>query len=157
MTATTATHRNSAPCTADPTDAPAERETAAHGPETLHSAVTNSDKWGRLLDQTLAYFTPPAILTDQPATIPDLSRYAHRGAWTARTDGPIRAAGIWWWRLAALPTTIACRTWEWIAQRPGRAIPIAVITKLLASTTPGNWVVHHLIAPLTRAAIWLFL
>lgn len=105
----------------------------------------------------LVYWIPPAVLTEPPAPVADLAAYARAGAWTRRRSGLVRSAGVWWFRLVGLPYTVVCRYAEWIAQRPGRAIPVLLFVKVMASTSWGSWTVEHLVEPATRAAIWLFL
>ncbi|MEV0732407.1 hypothetical protein [Polymorphospora sp. NPDC050346] len=110
-----------------------------------------------MIDAVLEYVTPPSVLTQPPASVAELAAYAKTGEWTARRYGFVRGAGIWWYRLVGLPYTVWCRYGEWIAQRPGRAITVLLLIKLLASTTAGEWVVEHLIVPAGRIAVWLFL
>jgi hypothetical protein len=140
---------------------PAERETGPDGAETRNSEVTDRDsRWERLgvlFDRALVYVTPPAVLTEPPASVAELATYARAGAWTGRRSGLVRGAGVWWYRLVGLPCTVVCRYAEWIFQRPGRAIPVLLLVKLLASTTWGSWSVAHLVTPALHAALWLFL
>jgi len=103
------------------------------------------------------YVTPPSVLTDPPASVAELASYARWGAWTGRTDGPLRRLGIWWYRLVGLPVTVVGRYIEWIAQRPGRAIPVFVLWRLLISTGPGPWVADQLIRPVLGLAAWVLL
>ncbi|WP_433732562.1 hypothetical protein ACQP2Y_46740 (plasmid) [Actinoplanes sp. CA-051413] len=103
------------------------------------------------------YLTPPSVLTQPPASVAELAAYAHWGAWTSRTDGPLRRLGIVWHRLVSLPVTVVCRYVEWIAQRPGRAIPVYLLFKLLISTGPGPWVADHLIRPVLGVIAWVLL
>lgn len=132
----------------------AERESSPKPSPTPVSEVTVSDRWWwRVRD----YFTPPELLTDRPASIPELAAYAHRGAWTRQPFGPVRTAGIWWWRLIGLPQTVRSRVREWVWQRPGRALTVLLLVKVLSLTTPGAWVVERLVTPVVHAAIWLFL
>lgn len=132
----------------------AERVAPPKPGTTPTSEVTVSDPWWwRVRD----YFTPPELLTDRPASIPELSAYAHRGGWTRQPYGPIRTAGIWWWRLIGLPQTVRSRLREWVWQRPGRAVTAVAAVKLLSLTGPGAWVVETVIEPVVHAALWLFL
>ena len=142
---------------------------AGETPENAEPEVADSDVWRERLLAFLAYFTPPAVLTERPASMPELSAYAHRGDWTKRKAeparkgvpeqkrGPVRTAGIWWHRLVGLPVTVVCRYVEWIAQRPGRAIPVFVLWKAFISTGAGPWIVQNLLAPVGRVAGWIFL
>ena len=160
-TSSETTERDTASCNAGSEDGPAERETPVQGVSKLQSApqpaITNGDVWRGRLEVALRYLTPPSIITDRPASLVELSRYAHRAGWTSRRTGAIRTAGIWWYRLIGLPVTAICRYAEWIWQRPGRTIPVALLIKLLALTTPGVWAVEHLIRPAAHLALWLFL
>lgn len=150
----TITQRGTATCNAE-TEAPSpERKTGPRSGSAPVPEVTVSDRWWwRVRD----YFTPPEILTDRAASIPELAAYAHRSAWTRHRLGLTRTAGIWWWRLVGLPQTLRCRIREWVWQRPGRAITVIALVKLLSLTTPGAWVVDRLITPVVHAALWLFL
>ena len=103
------------------------------------------------------YLTPPSVLTDTPASVAELAAYAHWGAWTSSTDGPLRKLGIVWHRMFSLPATVICRYVEWIWQRPGRAIPVYLLFKLLISTGPGPWAVDHLIHPVLGVIAWVLL
>ena len=104
-----------------------------------------------------AYVTPPSVLTEAPASVAELAAYAHWGAWTSGTDGPLRKLGIVWHRLIGLPVTVVCRYVEWTAQRPGRAIPVYLLWKLLISTGPGPWAADHLIRPVLGVLAWVLL
>lgn len=151
------TESESAPCTADSEDAPAERETATSRLSSLQSAITDGDAWRRWLAVAGKHFTPPSVLTERPPSVQALTRYAYHGAWTRRTIGPVRMFGVAWLRTIGLPTTVWSRYSEWIWQRPGRAIPVLLLVKLLAVTGPGAWAVEHLIQPAVSFALWLFL
>lgn len=157
MTTTPVTDRNSEVGTSDLRGSFSERETTPDGPQTRKSALTDRDFWLNLVDRVRAYLTPPSLLTERPDSVAQLAAYAKTGAWTKRRTGAIRSAGIWWYRLVGLPYTTICRYAEWIAQRPGRAIPVLLLVKLLASTTPGSWFVEHVIVPVGHTVVWLFL
>jgi len=103
------------------------------------------------------YLTPPSVLTQAPASVAELAAYARWGAWTSRTDSPLRKLGIVWHRLFGLPVTVICRYVEWIWQRPGRAIPVYLLWKLLISTGPGPWAGDHLIRPVLGVLAWVLL
>jgi hypothetical protein len=103
------------------------------------------------------YWTPPSVLTETPASVAELAAYAHWGAWTSSTDGPLRKLGIVWHRAFSLPATVVCRYVEWLWQRPGRLIPVYVLWKLLISTGPGPWVADHLIHPVLGVIAWVLL
>ncbi len=102
------------------------------------------------------YLTPPSVLSESPASVAELAAYAHWGVWTSST-GPLRRLGIVWHRLVGLPVTVVCRYVEWIAQRPGRAVPVFVLWKLLISTGPGPWVADHIIRPVLGVLAWVLL
>jgi hypothetical protein len=103
------------------------------------------------------YLTPPSVLTEPPASVAELAAYVHWGTWTSSTGGPLRKLGIVWHRLISLPITVVCRYVEWIAQRPGRALPVYLLWKLLISTGPGPWVADHIIRPVLGALAWVLL
>jgi len=147
---------NSEVGTSDLADAPAERETVPQASIARKSAVTFGDIWVRALPKLHAYFTPPNVFTDSPATMGELRKYAHAGGWTSKT-GTLRSLGVGYFRLVARPTTVICRYVEWIAQRPGRAVPVYLLWKLVIRTAPGPWVAEHVIHPLASFAGWLFL
>ncbi len=135
----------------------AERETADEA-SSLQSGPATAREWLRAgLAGVKGYVVPPAVVTDPPASLAELAGYAHWGAWTTRTYGPVRAFGVWWFRLVALPVTAVCRYAEWIAQRPGRALPVFVVWKLLISTGPGPWLAGHVIRPVLALAGWVLL
>lgn len=161
MTTQNVTDRNSALCNAESADVPAERETARFRLSTLHSAITDRDD--RPVDSAAwikrfgAYFTPPAVLAEQAPAVDQIKAYAHRAAWTSRTDGPVRAVGIGWCYLIAIPMTVWSRIREWVWQRPARALVVLVTVKALTFLPPVGWLVDHLIKPAVRFALWLFL
>ncbi len=138
-------------------DAPAERE-AADEASSLHSDPATARDWLRAaLAAIRAYWVPPALLTEPPASLAELAGYAKAGAWTKRRSGFIRGCGVWWYRLVALPVTAVCRYIEWICQRPGRALPVFLLWKLLITTGPGPWLAAHFIHPLLGLAAWVLL
>lgn len=167
------TERESALCSAEFGGAPTERELAPANGQTVtipvHSAITHRDRVQSWVRAASAYFTPPAVLTERPASVAELRAYAEQADWTAspaacvdehgrrHAPGTIRRLGIWWYRLVGLPTTVACRYAEWIAQRPGRAIPVFVLWKLCISSGPGPWVSDNVILPAAHAAAWILL
>jgi hypothetical protein len=155
------TQRDTALCSAESVDAPAERVTSPATSQTgsfpVQSAITQRDRLQDLLRAARGYVTPPAVLTDRPASVAELSAYAHRAGWTARSDGPLRVAGVWWFRLIGLPLTVAGRYVEWIAQRPGRAIPVFGLWKLVILTGGGPWFADHVIRPVGHVLAWVLL
>lgn len=116
------------------------------------SEVTDSSFWALVL----TYFTPPDIFTERPESMSALRRYARKAAWASKA-GVRRSLGIGYFRVIARPVTIVCRYVEWIAQRPGRALPAYGLWKLVISIGPGPWVAHHIIDPLASFAGWVFL
>lgn len=141
--------------------ATAEPENPGIQPSKLHAALTatiaSSDWWKRMVKAGLAYYTPPSVLVDRPATVAELAEYAYWAPWTRAQAGTLRTAGIWWYRLVGVPATVTCRYWEWICQRPGRAIPTLITVKLIASTSWGGWLIDHLITPTASALTWALL
>jgi hypothetical protein len=139
----------------------------------LQSAITDSNRWVVLAQAGKAYFTPPAVFTDRPASLAELADYARYAPWTVQpfvdrpyTDedanqmvktGAVRAAGIWWYRWIGYPYTVVSRYREWILQRPGRAIPVLLLVKLAASTSYGSWAVDNLLYPVAHAVAWVLL
>lgn len=131
---------------------------AADSEATQAPADTDSDarlfRWRDVLD----YFTPPAPWGDPPASLTDLSSYAHTAAW-APSRGFRRRVGIAYWYLLGLPLTIVLRYAEWIVQRPGRLVVVLGLAAVLWRTWFGRTTVHavgavlHIVFyPLT----WLF-
>ncbi len=156
-----ATERNSPVSSGEFQGVPAERET---GPElsslqpTLHSNLdTQRERVREWLAGFRGYWTPPSMLTEPPASVQELAAYAWYGGWTTAGSGPVRRLGIWWHRLIGLSTTTVCRYVEWIAQRPGRAIPVYLLWKLLITTGPGPWVADNIIRPALGFLAWVLL
>lgn len=128
----------------------------------LRTAITDGERWAALR----AYFTPPALLTDSPASLPELREYAYTAPWTQQpyvarpyTDedskavvktGAVRRTGIWYFRGFVYPYTVWSRTKEWAVQRPGRLVLTLAVVKLIASTSYGSWAVDHLLYPTAR-------
>lgn len=147
------TQSNSELGTSDLQVDPAEREMTPESPEPRKSALTLSDIGPRVR----TYFTPPSILTDVPESIPAKRRYARAGDWTTSVNGPVRKAGVGYWRLVALPMSAVTGYVQWIADRPGRALIIYVIWRMVISNPPGPWIVQHIFTPIGHALAWLFL
>jgi hypothetical protein len=142
--------------------APAPIQPQENGPESLQSPVkspldvdTLRERLREAIVAVRAYLTPPSVWTEQPASMAELAAYARWGAWTNSTG--LRRAGLCWHWLVSLPVTTICRYGEWIAQRPGRLIPVYVLWKLLISTGPGPWAADHLVRPLLGLAAWVLL
>ena len=107
--------------------------------------------------RTGTYWTPPSIATDQPASLAELAHYSRHAPWTTQPRGSIRKAGTTYWAGIALPYTAVSRYREWVVQRPGRLIAHLAAIKVLTATTPGIWVVDHLVYPVARLAGHVFL
>lgn len=103
------------------------------------------------------YWTPPGILTDRPESVEQLAEYSRYAPWTAQKTGVIRAAGTAYWVGLALPYTAVSRYREWVVQRPARLVAHLGVIKLLSLTTPGIWVVDHLVYPVAQFAGHIFL
>ncbi len=103
------------------------------------------------------YWTTPSVLSEPAPAVTELAAYARHGAWTPGRFGFVRGCGIAWYRLVGLPVTVVCRYVEWIAQRPGRAIPVFAVWKLLISTGAGPWIAEHIIRPVLAVLAWAWL
>lgn len=119
-------------------------------------AVTARDRLSDLWPRLRAYWVPPTLLTDPPPAVTELAGYARHGKWTAST-GKVRQLGVWWYRLVALPVTVACRYIEWMFQRPGRLIPVFALWKLFIDTGGGPWIAANLIRPALAVLGWVWL
>jgi hypothetical protein len=161
MSAPTVTQSEIPMSTGHSTDTPAERGAVAVNAQTtlipVDIPITQRERLDNAIRGARTYFTPPAVLTERPASVAELTAYAKRAGWTSQSHGGIRAAGIAWYRVIGLPTTVVCRYVEWIAQRPGRAIPAFALWKLVISTGPGPWITDNVITPLGHAAAWVLL
>ena len=93
--------------------------------------------WDGLKARLAAYWRPPSVVAEPPATLLELIAYARDGEWT-RQDGPLRALGIGYSWLAVAATTVLYYA-AWIVQRPGRLATVSVLYALLAHTPPGAW------------------
>lgn len=137
-----------------------ERETAPEDTQTQKSeetpTATAGDVARALIGAVAPYFTPPAILTDPAAPVPELRKYPRTGRWTS-SKGPLRTLAVGYWRLVALPTTAVCRSVEWIAQRPGRAVLVYLLWRLFTVAGPGAWLVKHVGPIIGSIAKWIFL
>jgi hypothetical protein len=144
-------------------EGPPESEiTAGQGAPTVETDVPTSGSSLRVKVSDLwtaagAYWTPPALFTDRPASLAELSQYARTAPWTAQTAGLLRAAGIWHYRLVGYPKTVVNRYSEWVWQRPLRLAAHLAGLKLAASTGPGIWLVDHIVYPVAQFAGHLFL
>jgi hypothetical protein len=157
----TVTDCNSAVCNADSAAIPSKRLTSGFSLATLqsalNSAITDRDRlagwWGYVAD----LLHPPAVLAEQAPAVDQLRRYAHHARWTSSEHGPVRAAGVAWCYLVAVPVTVAARVTEWVWHRPARALVVAATVKALTYLPPIGWAVDHLVIPTVDAALRLFL
>lgn len=134
-------------------DAIPERDESPEAPETAKSLLTYSHLRGRVM----TCIRPPKVTISRPASVPELTAYARTGTWTKSEGGAIRKAGVTYWYLIGLPTTVICRYIEWIAQRPGRALTVFALWRLVITTGPGPWFVQNVLSPIGSIAKWLFL
>ena len=133
----------------------AEVSTAA---PSLHSRGDTFRYWlGQVLTRTRAYWLPPNLLVEPPASMAELAAYARLGGWTSKTDGWFRALGVLWYLLVGLPVTAVCRYFEWIAQRPARAVVAAFLWFVISRSTPGVWLADHIVRPTLAVVAWVFL
>lgn len=156
-----ATERNSVLRTGDLHEGLIEREMAPELPtphQGLHSKlITLRERLVGALGRSRAYWVPPNLLTKPPASVTELSAYAHRAGWTSSRTGPIRFAGVAWWRVVGLPLTVLCRYVEWFAQRPSRGLVAAFIWVTFSRSVPGQWAADHIVRPILAVAAWIFL
>lgn len=113
--------------------------------------------WRAYLAAARRYWTPPAVFTERPPSLANLAAYAKQAPWTHQQAGPIRTAGIAYYRFAGYPYTVCSRYTEWFAQRPMRMVCLLGGIKLLALTGPGDWAVHTLVYPAAHLAGRIFL
>ncbi|WP_152748194.1 hypothetical protein [Micromonospora sp. RV43] len=111
-------------------------------PETVltqgHQPTDSPGVWDGLKERLAAYWRPPSVVADPPATLLELIAYARTGEWTSAGIGPVRALGIGYSWLAVAATTVLYYA-AWIVQRPGRLATVTVLYGLLAHTPPGAW------------------
>jgi hypothetical protein len=137
----TVTVRNPEICSAEFESPDVTPRSHVEGGETLNSAITVGDRARLAVVWAKELYAPPPILTQRPPSVSALAAYAKHGAWTRGRSGFLRGAGVAWFRFVGVPVTVLCRAAEWIWQRPGRAVPVAVLVKVLAHTSPGRWLV----------------
>lgn len=150
------------PTSGNPADTPTETITAGqNGSSTAHapdfSDIDFRTRTGSLWQASKAYWTPPAVFTDRPASLAELAEYARHAPWTAQQTGIVRKAGIGYQLGVAYPYTVISRYREWFAQRPLRFAALLTGVKLASMTGPGAWVVDHLVYPAARFAGHIFL
>lgn len=155
------TQRETALCNADSADLLSERETALDGPESLHSAMTDSDVLPVTTAEWVAkfkdHFTPPELLAERRPALATMRRYAERGRYTEQLTGPARALGLAYYRGVAAPSVVAARLWEWVTERPARLLVVLGVVKLLSFLPPVAWTVDHLIHPGVDMALRILL
>jgi hypothetical protein len=125
----------------------------AHDSPVAEPTAASPGLWAR----SKAYWTPPQIFTDRPASLAELADYAKYAPWTHQNSGLIRGAGIGYYRALTYPYTTVSRYREWVTQRPGRLLLHLAGVKLFALTGPGTWVVDHLVYPAAQFAGHVFL
>jgi hypothetical protein len=161
MTPESVTERNSTLSSGDLEDSSAERETdqkvsTLH--RGLHWDLTTLRDW---IEKTgtrgRAYWMPPRFLTEPPASIAEMSAYAHRAGWTSQTTGLARAAGVGWYYAVTLPVAVVTRWVGWTFERPGRGLLAFALWQLFIRTGGGPWIADHVIEPVLAALAWLLL
>src|SRR5689334_4436870 len=128
-----------------PEDTPSITSEQVNPSEITDGTETATPRKGRIglwWAASKAYWTPPAVFTDRPASLDELRAYATAAPWTHQKTGPIRALGVGYYRFVAYPRTVRLRYTEWFWQRPLRLAAYLGGIKLLSMTGPGDWVVH---------------
>lgn len=138
-------------------DNPAERETADPGAESRNSEITLRDRIRVWLEAGKDYWALPCWVREAPVTLTELTVYAREGSWTRRLTGPIRALGIGWLYVVAIPQTGKAYLRAHLMQRPGRFVAALLIWTVVIRSVPGAWVAAHLIRPYFHALAWIFL
>lgn len=156
MTTKNTTVGNYAVCNADSSPATSGPVTSGDASRTLHSALRSAIT-DRVWPWVADLLHPPAVLAEQAPAVDQIRRYAHQGRWTTSTRGPVRAAGVAWCYLVAIPATVIARYAEWALQRPARALVVAVTVKALTAVPAVGWTADHLITPAVHAALRLAL
>jgi len=113
---------------------------------------TLRDRFWLLRTSAKDYWTPPAVFTEQPASLADLASYAKSAPWTHQHTGILRGLGVGYYRFLGYPYTVISRYREWFAQRPIRLAILLGGVKLAALTGPGDWVVHTVVYPVAQFA-----
>lgn len=134
-----------------------EREAGPEGSSLHRNSTTDRDGRREIARRVREYWVPPNLLTKPPPPYSALVNYAYRGAWASKPGGPVREAGILWHRAVSLPATAVCRYVEWIGQRPGRAVPVFALWRLLLATDAGHWLAADLVHPALAALGWALL
>lgn len=141
--------------TLPPVGVPAGQNVADHA--TSAPISEPGSRIARVWGVSKAYWTPPAIFTDQAPALTDVAAYAKTAPWTHQHTGPIRKLGVAYGTGFAVPYTVWSRYKEHVVQRPGRLAAHLGLFKLFALTGPGIWLVDHLIYPAARIVGHLFL
>jgi hypothetical protein len=90
-----------------------------------------------LRSRLAAYWRPPTVWSDPPASLDEICRYARYGEWT-KTDGVWRFLGITWsWMALAVSAPLYYAAW--FVQRPGRFFTGLVVYALAAHTPIFAW------------------
>jgi hypothetical protein len=97
--------------------------------------TTALDGWPARLSRRL---TPPEPWRHRPASLAAMSRYAHQGGWTGN-GGPLRFAGVWYFRLVAVPVAVITHYLAWIVARPSRLATALLVYTVLAHIGPLRW------------------
>lgn len=113
---------------------------------------TLRDRFWLLRTSAKDYWTPPAVFTEQPASLADLASYAKTAPWTHQHTGLLRGLGVGYYRFVGYPYTVISRYREWFAQRPIRLALLFGGVKLASLTGPGDWVVHTVVYPVAQFA-----
>lgn len=92
--------------------------------------ATERDRRAGVLARLVWELTPPHPWQHRPASLAAMWRYASRGGWTG-PEGLARRAGVWWYRLIALPVCLVTHYTAWLVARPSRAVT-AVVVMLIA-------------------------
>jgi hypothetical protein len=150
------------PTSGNQAKAPAETISAGHSGSTTVPVDYVSDSGFRVRLATLwqasrAYWSPPAVFTDRPASLDELRTYAAHAPWTAQQTGIVRGLGVGYYRFVGYPYTVWSRYKEWLVQRPGRLIPALGLLKVAALTGPGQWAVNDIVYPVAQFAGRVFL
>jgi hypothetical protein len=65
---------------------------------------------------------PPNLLTEPRPAWTEMRDYAHHAPYLGGGHRWVREAGVWYWRLVALPMAALARIVEWVFERPTRLI-----------------------------------
>lgn len=99
------------------------------------------------LQRALQALVPPEIWSQPRPSLRDQLAYARHAMWGPRTGVARGAAQVWFWAVS-LPTSAMAYYWEWLWERPSRALAGLPLMWLAAQTPPGQLV-------LTVLGTWL--